>query len=208
MRLGLFGGTFDPIHLGHLILAESCREACALDRVWFVVAGCPAAQAGRSDRGGRPPGDGPDRRGGPPRLRGLGHRGPTAPGRTTASRRSRRSTRDRPEDELFFLIGADSLADLPLWRQSRADRARWRPSSWSTARGSTRTIPASGPTSGPTPGRSCSVAIPPIGIASHDLRRRRGRGPEHPLPGPPRRRGLHRRARAVPPGGGEQSPCG
>ena len=32
MRLGLFGGTFDPIHLGHLILAEQCREACGLDR--------------------------------------------------------------------------------------------------------------------------------------------------------------------------------
>ncbi|MHC5543235.1 nicotinate-nicotinamide nucleotide adenylyltransferase, partial [Singulisphaera rosea] len=41
MRLGLFGGTFDPIHVGHLILAEQCREACALDRVWFVVAGSP-----------------------------------------------------------------------------------------------------------------------------------------------------------------------
>ena len=41
MRLGLFGGTFDPIHLGHLILAEQCRESCRLDRVWFVVAGVP-----------------------------------------------------------------------------------------------------------------------------------------------------------------------
>ena len=41
MRLGLFGGTFDPVHLGHLILAESCREALALDAVWFVVAGQP-----------------------------------------------------------------------------------------------------------------------------------------------------------------------
>ena len=41
MRLGLFGGTFDPIHVGHLILAEACREACGLDRVLFVVAGAP-----------------------------------------------------------------------------------------------------------------------------------------------------------------------
>src|SRR4029077_11468979 len=46
MRLGLFGGTFDPIHLGHLILAEACREACALDRVWFVVAGQPPHKLG------------------------------------------------------------------------------------------------------------------------------------------------------------------
>ena len=46
MRLGLFGGTFDPIHLGHLILAEQCREACGLDRVWFVVAGAPPHKRG------------------------------------------------------------------------------------------------------------------------------------------------------------------
>ena len=31
MRIGLFGGTFDPVHLGHLILAERCREEAALD---------------------------------------------------------------------------------------------------------------------------------------------------------------------------------
>jgi cytidyltransferase-like protein len=41
MRVGLFGGTFDPVHQGHLILAEQCREACALDKVLFVVAGEP-----------------------------------------------------------------------------------------------------------------------------------------------------------------------
>ena len=46
MRLGLFGGTFDPIHLGHLILAEQCREACRLDRVWFVVTGAPPHKPG------------------------------------------------------------------------------------------------------------------------------------------------------------------
>ena len=51
MRLGLFGGTFDPIHLGHLILAEQCREACELDEVWFVVAGAPPLLATRPHNG-------------------------------------------------------------------------------------------------------------------------------------------------------------
>src|SRR5262249_56045964 len=46
MRLGLFGGTFDPIHLGHLVLAEQCREECGLDRLWFVVAGEPPHKPG------------------------------------------------------------------------------------------------------------------------------------------------------------------
>ena len=36
MRIGIFGGTFDPPHLGHLILAERCREAAGLDEVWFL----------------------------------------------------------------------------------------------------------------------------------------------------------------------------
>ena len=38
MRLGVFGGTFDPVHLAHLILAEQCREQARLDRVLFIPA--------------------------------------------------------------------------------------------------------------------------------------------------------------------------
>jgi nicotinate-nucleotide adenylyltransferase len=41
MRLGVFGGTFDPVHLGHLILAEQCREQARLDRVLFIPAPRP-----------------------------------------------------------------------------------------------------------------------------------------------------------------------
>ena len=36
MRLGVFGGSFDPVHNGHLFVAEAVREACGLDRVLFV----------------------------------------------------------------------------------------------------------------------------------------------------------------------------
>src|SRR5947209_13548057 len=36
MRLGVFGGSFDPVHNGHLFVAEAVRDACALDRVLFV----------------------------------------------------------------------------------------------------------------------------------------------------------------------------
>src|SRR4051812_25893430 len=41
MRIGIFGGTFDPVHYGHLLLAEFCREQGGLDRVWFVPAAVP-----------------------------------------------------------------------------------------------------------------------------------------------------------------------
>lgn len=47
MRIGIFGGTFDPPHLGHLILAERCREEAALDAVWFLPSYVPPHKADR-----------------------------------------------------------------------------------------------------------------------------------------------------------------
>jgi nicotinate-nucleotide adenylyltransferase len=41
MKIGIMGGTFDPIHLGHLIAAESAREAAGLDEVWFMTTNIP-----------------------------------------------------------------------------------------------------------------------------------------------------------------------
>src|SRR5215470_2349533 len=41
MNIGIFGGTFDPIHLGHLALARAAREICDLSRIYFVPASVP-----------------------------------------------------------------------------------------------------------------------------------------------------------------------
>jgi nicotinate-nucleotide adenylyltransferase len=40
-HIGVFGGTFDPVHVGHLILAEQCREQARLDQILFVPAARP-----------------------------------------------------------------------------------------------------------------------------------------------------------------------
>jgi nicotinate-nucleotide adenylyltransferase len=119
MRLGLFGGTFDPIHLGHLILAEQCREACRLDRVWFVVAGSPPHKQGE-----RTP---VAHRIEMARIAIAGHPAfevseieAERPGPHYSVDTLQVVRRERPNDELFFLIGADSLVDLPTWRDPAA----------------------------------------------------------------------------------------
>ncbi len=45
MRIGVFGGTFDPIHLGHLVVADEAREMLDLDEVLFIPAGEPWLKA-------------------------------------------------------------------------------------------------------------------------------------------------------------------
>lgn len=46
LRIGLFGGTFDPVHIGHLVAATWAREALGLDRLLMVVANVPWQKAG------------------------------------------------------------------------------------------------------------------------------------------------------------------
>lgn len=118
MRLGLFGGSFDPVHFGHLLLAECCREQCALDRVWFLPAAVPPHKRGR-------PLSSADARAEMLDLAIGGHEG-FALSRFEIERGGvsytvdtlRHFRREEPDRELFLLMGADMLHDLPGWRES------------------------------------------------------------------------------------------
>ncbi len=117
MRVGIFGGTFDPVHTGHLLLAEQSREQGRLDEVWFV----PAAHPPHKDE---------------PTLTRFEQRvemlalaiagnaafridelekerpGPSYTVDTLAELHRRHATH-----EFFLLIGSDTLNDLPHWYQ-------------------------------------------------------------------------------------------
>ena len=115
------GGTFDPIHIGHLILAETARQQLQLDKVRFIPAGDPWRKAGREitpaqqrlamvwaatqDNDAFEVDDCEIRR-----------EGPTYTAVTLKELRQAMP----PEDELFFLAGEDSLADLPNWHDPGA----------------------------------------------------------------------------------------
>lgn len=119
MRLGIFGGTFDPVHCGHLLLAECCREQCALDAVWFL----PAATAPHKQE--REPTPASDR----VAMLELAVAGNAAFSvcRYETDRGGVNYTvetlahfrQQEPDRELFFLVGADMLLDLPHWRDAK-----------------------------------------------------------------------------------------
>jgi len=116
VKIGLMGGTFDPIHLGHLCAAENAREALSLDEVLFVPAAepphkPPASLAHAQDRlamvalatAGNPsfvPSD----------LE-LRRAGPSYTVDTLVELR-----RARPGDELFLIVGSDTLGEMVSWR--------------------------------------------------------------------------------------------
>ena len=119
-RIGIFGGSFNPIHMAHLVLADRAAEVLRLERVIFVPAKLPphkepselAPAADRLEM---------------VRLAVKGNRrfavsdielrreGPSYSVDTVAAMRRRLGR----EAEIYFLIGADTVAELPTWHDSR-----------------------------------------------------------------------------------------
>src|SRR3974390_2911729 len=117
-RIGLFGGSFDPVHLGHLLVAQAAREELALAQLVFI----PAAQSPFKPESAPMPA--------PERLRLL---------RLALSGKSWCEIDDReirrggvsytidtvrdyasrlPQAQLSYLIGADHMPQLPKWREA------------------------------------------------------------------------------------------
>jgi len=118
MKLGLFGGSFDPVHLGHLLVAQAAIEELGLDRLYFI----PAAQS--PFKPGSQPAPAPVRL---PLLRlalaGKTNceidRQETQRGGVSYTIETLRDYAKRfPKAELFYLIGADNAAKLNEWREA------------------------------------------------------------------------------------------
>jgi len=117
MRIGVYGGSFDPVHLGHLLAAESCREQAGLDRVIFVPAAVPPH---KRDRSLAPAED----RLAMLRLATGGHDA-FAVSTIELDRGGVSWTVDtleglaaaHPTATLRLILGPDALADLPSWRE-------------------------------------------------------------------------------------------
>jgi nicotinate-nucleotide adenylyltransferase len=117
MRIGIFGGTFDPPHVGHLILAEECRSQLKLDKLLWVVTDNPphkhyVSVSPIEDR---------------VRLVKKAIKGNNAfvlsrvdidrPGPHFAIDTVNILKQQNPDAEFFYLMGGDSLHDLPTWNR-------------------------------------------------------------------------------------------
>jgi nicotinate-nucleotide adenylyltransferase len=115
-RIGIFGGTFDPVHLGHLILAEQCRDQGRLDEVWFVPSARPPHKL---DRPLTPFGQRAEMLAlalaGNPAFR-IETSEKDRPGPSFTVDTLTDFQRRHPDCEFFLLIGSDTLKDLPSWR--------------------------------------------------------------------------------------------
>ncbi len=114
-RLGIFGGTFDPIHLGHLLIAEELMFRLSLDRVLFLPSNLPPHKTGQSV------GPNDDRMvmlraalEGNPRFE-ISTVDMDRPGLSYTADSIEILGGSYPQSELYFLMGQDSLRDLPTW---------------------------------------------------------------------------------------------
>jgi nicotinate-nucleotide adenylyltransferase len=116
VRLGVFGGTFDPPHIGHLVVAQVAMEEMGLDKVLFVPAGVNPLKVGKQVTSAQ-------HRLQMVKLAVASH--PQfevseweldQPGPSFTVHTLEYFHQQDPEAELFFIIGADNLHILPKWR--------------------------------------------------------------------------------------------
>lgn len=175
-RLGIMGGTFDPIHHGHLVAAQEVATALDLPRVVFIPTRQPphkreepSASAEhrlamvRLATGANP-------------LFEVSPLEVDRPGPSYTVETLRRLTSVYADAELHFIVGMDSLADLPRWHDPggilrlatlvAVHRPGWRPVNlWELEAAVPEAV-----------GRVCIVEIPELDISSTDIRERIGGG--------------------------------
>ncbi len=191
-RLGVLGGTFDPVHIGHLAAAVNARAALGLDRVLLVVANQPWQKSGRRLT---PAED---------RLAMVeaavaGHDGLEASrieidrgGDTYTADTLEQLMAEDPDRQLFLIVGTDVAADLDTWE--RPDVVARLATLAIVGRGGASDTPNAPPS---PPWRVERVDMPALEISSSDLRDRHRRGLplDYLVPDPVinliRRRGLY-----------------
>ena len=117
MKVGILGGTFDPIHIGHLIAASSVYEALDLETVVFIPAGDPWQKRDRELSSGQ-------QRLEMVRLAIAGNDRFQASdieiarsGATYAIDTVREWKKLNPADEIFWIVGSDALSGIPSWHE-------------------------------------------------------------------------------------------
>jgi len=187
-RIGLVGGTFDPPHLGHLVVAECALVELGLDEVRLLVAGQPwmkAAVSDAADRAALVEAAVADAPGLVCDAREVGRPGPTYTADTLAELRA-----EDPDAEYFFVLGEDAATALPEWERI-AD-------AFALATFVVVTRPGNEPPDESVlPGPIIHLEIPQLYVSSTDLRERFARGGATRWLVPPsvdaevRRRGLY-----------------
>ena len=116
-RIGVFGGTFNPPHMGHLVIAERARAAASLDRVLFVPAALPPHKLGRSIVS-------PQHRLAMVRLAISGNRffqvsdiEVRKGGISYTVDTLRLLAQTMPHAELYLILGGDSVAEYQSWKE-------------------------------------------------------------------------------------------
>jgi nicotinate-nucleotide adenylyltransferase len=119
-RIGVLGGTFDPVHVGHVVAASEARWSLRLDRVLLVVAGDPWQKRGQvvasaQDRLALARAAVDDVDGVEASSVEVDRHGPSVTADTLEELAA-------PGREFFLLLGADAVANMPTWRRLEETR--------------------------------------------------------------------------------------